>query len=230
PGLPAGVARRWVVLGTGTGIGKTFVSRSLVRALAAAGLPVAGLKPIETGIRDDGGPSDARELAALGFDARLPAPHPLYAFAEPVAPSLASRAAGTRIELERIARWVDDAGSATTEPVHVVVETAGGVFSPLSDRHTNFDLARALEPATWILVAPNRLGVLHDVTSALVAMTALGRRPDWLVLSASETADLSSSSNRDELSRTMSTPPIVELPRDDARPLAALLAGVARRT
>jgi dethiobiotin synthetase len=210
------------VLGTGTSVGKTFVAQALVRALAAANEPVAGLKPVETGLTP-GVASDADTLAALAFHVKLPSPHPLYGFADPVTPSRAARAQGIAIDLDRIARWTRAATATTERASHLVIETAGGVFSPLSDHHTNFDLSIALDPATWLLVAPNRLGVLHDVTSALHAMTALGRRPDWIILSAPETSDASTSNNRSELSRLQSMPPIIELPRNDARPLDALL-------
>jgi 8-amino-7-oxononanoate synthase len=217
-------SRRWLVLGTGTGVGKTFVAQALVRALAAANEPVAGLKPIETGLAQ-GVPGDAATLAALAFHVKLPSPHPLYGFPDPVTPSRAARAHGIAIELDCIARWTRDviATPEHDQALQLVIETAGGVFSPLSDQQTNFDLSIALDPATWLLVAPNRLGVLHDVTSALHAMTALGRRPDWIILSAPEASDASTSSNRSELSRLRWMPPIIELPRNDARPLEALL-------
>jgi 8-amino-7-oxononanoate synthase len=215
-------SRRWVVLGTGTGVGKTFVAQALVRALAATNAPVAGLKPVETGLTP-GIAGDADTLGALAFHVKLPSPHPLYGFADPVTPSRAARAQGVAIDLDHIAHWIRSAVATTERASHLVIETAGAVFSPLSDEQTNFDLSIALDPATWLLVAPNRLGVLHDVTSALLAMTALGRRPDWIILSAPDAPDTSTSSNRNELSRLQSMPPIIELPRNDARPLEALL-------
>jgi len=222
--------RRWVILGTGTGVGKTFVARALVQAIAERGHPAAGLKPIETGLGLAGsaGASDAAELASLAFCASLPSPHPLYGFAEPVTPSRAARTSGQHIELQRIASWVRGAAATEALPLQVIIETAGGVFSPLTDQHSNFDLAKVLDPSIWVLVAPNRLGVLHDVTSALRAMAALGRQPDWIILSAPEAPDPSTPTNREELGRLHSTP-VVELPRNDPRPLAVLLAALAPR-
>jgi dethiobiotin synthase len=214
--------RRWIVLGTGTGVGKTFVAQALVRLLADANEPVAGLKPIETGI-SAGTAVDATQLGALAFHVTMPSPHPLYGFAEPVTPSRAARHRDVAIDLQQVARWAGTVASTTQQPAQLVIETAGGVFSPLADLQNNFDLAAALSPAIWILVAPNRLGVLHDVSSTLYAMAALGRRPDWIVLSAPEVADASASSNREELTRLHFMPPVVELPRNDARALQAIL-------
>jgi len=83
--------------------------------------------------------------------------------ADAVAPHLAARRAGVRIDLKEIQRWLGE------HPAPVVaVETAGGLFSPLTDKgFTNADLVTALAPAALVLVAPDRLGVLHDLTATL---------------------------------------------------------------
>jgi len=50
----------------------------------------------------------------------------------------------------------------------VAVETAGGLFSPLTDKgFTNADLVTALAPAALVLVARIGCGVLHDLTATL---------------------------------------------------------------
>jgi dethiobiotin synthetase len=82
-----------------------------------------------------------------------------------------------------------------------VVETAGGALSPLSDTETNLDLARALEPAELVLVAPDALGVLHDVRATWTAMRALLREPDQLVLCRARPPDASTGTNAAELER-----------------------------
>jgi len=81
----------------------------------------------------------------------------------------------------------------------LIVETAGAVFSPLNARETNFDLARELDPAIWILVAPDRLGVLHDLTVTLFMMKARQRVPDFIVLSQPDPSDPSIGTNAGEL-------------------------------
>jgi dethiobiotin synthetase len=75
------------------------------------------------------------------------------------------------------------------------------VLTPLSDVATNLDLARALQPATMVLVAPDALGVLHDLRACELAMRTLFRRPDLLVLSRSRPVDASTGTNAAELSR-----------------------------
>jgi 8-amino-7-oxononanoate synthase len=213
--------RRWVVLGTGTGVGKSFVADALVRALGASGCSVAGLKPIETGCQtsSDGAPvdGDAARLEAASFHVKHPRPHPLYGFPDPVAPSLAARREGQSIAPEAVTSWIDRVRSSRPgELASLVIETAGGVFSPLTESVTNFDLARCLGTALWVLVAPDRLGVLHEVASVLQAMKSLGRSPDWLVLNAPLHADSSTGTNAAELRRLGVTTPLVEVRSNEA--------------
>ena len=85
-------------------------------------------------------------------------------------------------------------------PSWSIVETAGGVFSPLSLATTNYDLACALEPAIWVLVGADALGVLHELSATLQAMRARGRMPEHVVLSAAREPDASTGSNANELS------------------------------
>lgn len=155
---------RIVIIGTGTGIGKTHLGVALLHALARAGVNAAGLKPIESGVGT--GVSDAELLDRAGmFHVKQPPP---YAFARPVSPHLAAQDEGVTIRLQVIQTWV-----ALSEATWTVVETAGALLSPLSPLFTNLDLTIALEPDAVVLVAPDRLGVLHDVTATLFAYRVL---------------------------------------------------------
>jgi 8-amino-7-oxononanoate synthase len=218
----------WIVLGTGTEVGKTFVAEALVRLLAGRGRAVAGLKPIETGL-DSGSllSSDASRLAAASFHVKQPSPHPLYGFSDPVTPALAARRAGISILLPHLQKWLQQVAAErpVDGPCCAVLETAGGVFSPLGPALSNFDLALSVGPARWILVAPDRLGVLHEVIASLGAMASLGRSPDWIVLSAPSAADASTGQNLSELQAWGVATPILALARGETVPLGLLLDG-----
>lgn len=194
---PPGTPRRVVVLGTGTDVGKTYVGARLCEALRAEGVRVLGLKPIESGVSArDGNSGDAAALrVAAGMGA-----FPLYAFVEAIGPHLAARRAQTSIQLERVLGYVD-AQERAHAPEVSVIETAGGAFSPLDQQWTNADLAVALRPDVVILVAPDRLGVLHDVGATLRALGAA--HVDLLVISEPHTIDASTGSNRAELERVV---------------------------
>ena len=89
---PAIAPVRIVVVGTGTGIGKTHLSVALVAYLARAGRQVCGLKPIESGVPPGAVGEDATALAAAGvFHVKQPQP---YALPDPVSPHLAARRLG----------------------------------------------------------------------------------------------------------------------------------------
>lgn len=183
---------RVVMLGTGTDVGKTYVTASLARSLRAHARVLA-LKPIESGV-EAGGLGDAGAIAeAAGHAARLSP----WRLRRPVSPHLAAREQGVSLQLAEVASWVQ-AEEREARPDLLLVETAGGAFSPLGRGQTNVDLALALEPALWVLVAPDSLGVLHDVTATL---RALPRAPDAVLLSGARPADQSTGSNADELRR-----------------------------
>jgi dethiobiotin synthetase len=196
--------RRIVVLGTGTGVGKTHVTVALGRALAALdpAVRVGLLKPIETGI-EPARESDAQRVQRENRGFAPPDPHPLYGFAPPISPHLAARRAARSIELRAVLEWLErwEFDERASDRDIAVIETAGGVFTPLGDGITNFELACALDPALWVLVAPDALGVLHELTATLRALEHAGRAPTRIVLSASRGTDESTGTNAAELRR-----------------------------
>jgi dethiobiotin synthetase len=104
------------------------------------------------------------------------------------------------------------------------------VFSPLSEDATNFELARALEPAIWVLVAPDSLGVLHDLSATLQAMRARGRAPEHVVLSAAREPDASTGTNASELAALSIATPTAVLTRNDDRGAENLVRALIART
>lgn len=180
-----------VVCGTGTEVGKTHVGTAVAAALRARGVRCAALKPIESG-----GSADARALeAASAFHVKLPPP---YQFGEPLSPHLAARREGRAIRLDAVIAWIE-ASSRGAETIWI--ETAGGLFSPVSDQATNADLVKAIAPNQIVLVAMDRLGVLHDLRAVLLAARPLGLPAIRTVLSTPSVPDGSTGTNAGELSR-----------------------------
>jgi dethiobiotin synthetase len=144
--------------------------------------------------------------------------------AEPISPHLAARRAGLHVDLGVALTYVQSQeSSSVAAPRAIVVETAGGLFSPLSESATCFDFARTLDPARWVLVAADALGVIHDVTAALLAAKARGRVPDVVALSAARAPDASTGSNAGELARLGIVPRAFALGRDDSAGISALV-------
>lgn len=183
---------RLIVLGTGTDVGKTYVTACLARGLARH-RSVLALKPIESGVD----PQALGDAGTIAQAAGHPPRHSPWRFQPPISPHLAARLAGVSIELPRVAHWIAEqereAGADVT-----LIELAGGALSPLAANLTNIELALALGAAAWLLVAPDSLGVLHDVTATL---RCLPRPPDAVVLSRARRPDASTGTNAAELQR-----------------------------
>lgn len=193
------------VVGTGTDVGKTHVGAALARAFRTLGHAVDAWKPVASGVSSGVG----EDATLLAEGAGTPARSPAHVFEPPISPHLAARRAGVSLSAAALAAQARRGGDV------LIVETAGGLYSPLSGRETNADLVRALRPDRTLLVAPDRLGVLHDVVATLRAARADGVLLSVVALSAVASPDASSGTNAEELRRLVDLP-VVEIPRAPA--------------
>jgi dethiobiotin synthetase len=158
------------VTGTGTDVGKTFVTAALVRHLRTTGRVVDAFKPVVSGFQpaDVAGSDPAVLLASLGRGvtsdevARI-AP---WRFAAPLSPDLAARAEGRAIDFNALVEFSRDAayGRGT-----VFIEGVGGVMVPLDRTHTVLDWMSALRIPV-LLVAGSYLGTISHTLTALHVM------------------------------------------------------------
>jgi dethiobiotin synthetase len=115
---------------------------------------------------------------------------------------------GVRIDAGEVERWVKAHEAAVT-----IIETAGGLFSPLGHGSTNFDLVQALRPHAVILVAPDRLGVLHELTTTLGFAAVRGGPAFGVVLSTPATRDASTGHNAAAIAGLGIARPVAVFPR-----------------
>ena len=169
------MARGIFVTGTDTGVGKTLVAATLIRALAASGLRTAAMKPVAAGSRrtsarwrnDD---ADALLAACSGPLAYADVcPYPL---AEPAAPEIAAELQSVRIDPDVLV-----AAYARLSAVHdiVVVEGVGGWEAPLDRGLLQSDLCRRLDLPV-LMVVGLRLGCLNHARLTQRALAADGMR------------------------------------------------------
>ncbi len=156
----------YFVTGTDTGVGKTLVCCALLQAFAAQGKRVAGFKPVAAGCDEDDRNEDAKLLsAASSIRATYGQINP-YCFPHAIAPHLAARHAGVRIDFKRIiASYRELAAQADV----VIVEGAGGFCVPLNEKQDSADLAREIDLPV-IMVVGMRLGCLNH---ALLTVRAI---------------------------------------------------------
>ncbi len=166
----------YFVTGTDTSVGKTLVSCALLHAFAAQGKRVVGMKPVAAGcnVSEQSGESELNEdvkqlRAASNILATLGQINP-YSFVHPIAPHIAAKNTGVRIEFSRIlASYRELAAQADV----VVVEGAGGFLVPLNDAQDGADLAIQLGLPV-ILVVGMRLGCLNHALLTLRAINECG--------------------------------------------------------
>lgn len=170
------------VTATGTGAGKTTVTAALARALVESGVPVAAMKPIETGV--DPVAADALALAQACRDPSLADDPRWYRAQLAAAPYAATLEGAPSLDLPQLARAVQERARAR----FALVEGAGGLLVPLDRNHTIVDLARALA-LPLVLVAPDRLGVLSDVLVTIEAIRARGLELRALLLNRISPSD-----------------------------------------
>jgi dethiobiotin synthetase len=180
----------WVVAGTATEIGKTWVAAALAETLKERGFDVACRKPVQSFDPDDGA-TDADVLAAAtGADPVTVCPtHRRYELA--IAPPMAADTLGRdRIELEHLF-----AELALPETGIAFIEGVGGPRSPLAHDGDTVLLAWLLR-APVILVASSGLGVINDVRLARDAFAPL---PVATFMNRFDEADSLHRANRDWL-------------------------------
>lgn len=161
-----------VVTGTGTEIGKTWVSCALLRLARSRGLAVAARKPLQSFSPGDRH-TDAGLLAgASGEDDSVVCP-PGGSFAAPMAPPMAAAALGSGVPTTASLVGSLSGSWPATGCDLALVEGAGGVASPLAADGTTADLARALGPDRVVVVADPALGVIHSTRLCVGAVAPL---------------------------------------------------------
>ena len=176
------------IVGTDTDVGKTFVTAAVVRALRARGIEVAARKPVQSFAAADT-TTDADVLAAAsGESPETVCPHDRWiplAMAPPIAAEQLGNPPFT------IADLVSEL--AVAERGITIVETVGGVRSPVAADGDSLALVDDIHPALVVLVADAGLGTINAV---LLSLAALGPRPVVVFLNRFDPADTVHVSNR----------------------------------
>lgn len=150
------MGRKIFITGIGTGIGKTVVSAIVVEALGAH-----YWKPVQAGIQP---PTDAQQVQQLLSNPQCAIIPERYLLETPVSPHLAARLEHKQILLDEIPLPAVDGD--------LVIEGAGGVYSPINDTQQNIDMIVAFK-AEVIIVVRHYLG---SINHSLLTIEALKNR------------------------------------------------------
>lgn len=161
---------RIAVVGVATGVGKTWVGARLLEALRAQGFVVAARKPVQSFEPGNEGGTDADALAAATGESPCDVCPAHRWYPVPMAPPMAADALGRdrfgAAELLGELAWPDQLDFG-------LVETVGGVRSPLSDDADSTAFARFVEPDRTLLVADAGLGTINAVRLAVDVLSGL---------------------------------------------------------
>ena len=153
------------ISGTGTDVGKTFITENLIDLLKVKGFTVSPYKPIETGCKKIKAkliPSDASKFHKLinkEIDIDLINP---YRFQQPISPNRAIRLAKKKIFIKDYI----DKSKLLPKNNYLIIEGAGGLYSPISTDGYNIDLIKKMKIPT-VLVAKDEIGVINNILLSL---------------------------------------------------------------
>ncbi len=174
--------KTWLIIGTGTDVGKTFVTAGLLRAAHDSGISVQAIKPVQTGCQRDSTAPDLLVYREACLDAKSSA---LFCFSDPCSPHLAAAEEDRILNIETILQAIAARRDAAE---YMLVEGAGGLLVPLNERETFGDLAQSLD-CQIILVAANCLGALNHIFLTLEALRLRGLPVAAIVMTEVDSGD-----------------------------------------
>jgi dethiobiotin synthetase len=177
------------ITGTDTGVGKTLVSVSLVKALVKHGLRVSAMKPIASGSEQTPAGLRNADAMALAAASNVAAPYAAinpYCFEPAISPHIAAEEAGIDVDIRVIQRSFETLAAGADV---VVVEGAGGWYAPISQSLAMSDLPKLLDIPV-LLVVGLRLGCLSHALLTKRAIEANGAEfAGWVANSIDSTLE-----------------------------------------
>ncbi len=163
------------VTGTDTGVGKTHVTALLLAELRRQGVRAGAMKPIACGAD---GRNDARTFRELmNREVPLAQLNPVY-LRQPLAPSVAAKLSGRRVDLDTIRASYRVLASVYCP---LFVEGAGGLLVPIRDDYFIADLAREMG-APLLIVARLGLGTINHTLLTVRQAQAMGLKVAGIIL------------------------------------------------
>lgn len=167
------MTERYFVTGTDTEVGKTVASSALLQAANRAGFRTAGYKPVASGsemTKEGLRNTDALSLQRNSGVALSYAEVNPYTFEEPTSPHIVSEDEGRPIEATALSAGLQ---ALSKKADWVLVEGAGGWYTPLSSTYTFADWVQA-ERLPVILVVGVKLGCINHALLTAQAVEQAG--------------------------------------------------------
>ena len=196
------------VTGSNTGVGKTTVAIEIVRHMSLT-RDVRVRKPVETDCEFNGQKHIPKDAIALSEACEQQEPLERvcpYCFELEASAEMASNESGKKITLEDLVL----ACKRETDKSFVVIEGAGGLYSPIAEASLNVDLATKLQ-LPLLIVIRDELGAISQALLTLEAAKNNNLKVACVVLNVVESNSLS---NKEALVAYTETP-VVSFSKDD---------------
>ena len=192
-----------LIIGTDTGVGKTYFTCLLLRHFHSLGIKVAGLKPICCGDSKDISSiyeACGRDLAEEKINS--------YRFKSSLSPYGASLLENRKIDLDILVQHYQE---ISRQYSLVFVEGVGGMEVPLTEEWNFSDYAQRLKIPAFLVVG-NRLGTLNHTLLTLQSLKARNIECTGLILnSIEEERGIVQTNNRAILEKISPVPIVADL-------------------
>ncbi|MGN0182764.1 MAG: dethiobiotin synthase [Candidatus Ornithomonoglobus sp.] len=179
------MAKGIFVTGTGTDIGKTYVTALAVKKLRDCGIDAGYYKAALSGAEEENGvliPGDAKHVCDVaGIDVN-PSDCVSYIYKNAYSPHLAALIEGNPVEMEVVKR---DFANAAKNYEYITVEGSGGIICPIRyDKKIMLeDIVKELKLPT-LLIADAGLGTINSVVLTVFYMRERGMKVNGIIFNS----------------------------------------------
>ena len=193
------------ITGTDTDVGKTYIGAQIVALLDDKGINVVPRKPVESGCKYSGKelvPADASKY----FEA-VNQKYPLneicpFRFEPAISPQRAARLVNQPVYLKEA---VNACKKNLADEDYLIVEGAGGFYSPLCEDGLNADLAKKLN-LPILLVVNDQLGCINHILLTVEAIHHQNLKLLAVILNKKDTSHDDAMNNFEDLSSHLDVP------------------------
>jgi len=176
--------KRYTVLAPDTDCGKTFATATLLKKALDENINAVACKPVQTGSLDGRSPDLDFIFAKTGLKVCDEVYSSLisYALKMPASPLLAAQKEGTLVDFDKIVKKTLEVSENYD---YFLVETAGGIYTPITESASNVDLARSLGFPVIICI-PNRVGAISLSVMCAKALLSEGLKIEGAIFSQTQ--------------------------------------------
>lgn len=165
--------KQYFIASIGTDAGKTFLVENLCHIALQKQQEILAIKPVISGfIKDDKNSDSSKILQALGLENSLENLESIspWRFSEPISPNFAAKLEKREVNFAKLTNFcTKKINIAKKNDKFLLIESAGGIMTPISDKKTFLDLA--IELKLPILLVSNNY--LSSISHSLCTIKAI---------------------------------------------------------